>query len=105
MEMLFSWLIANWVSVVIVMGFVAMCFIMIKRGYEKSVAMWCHILVTKAEDKFGSGTGSIKYASVLEGIYDKFPNVIRFFFSIEEIDDIIEDAVDSLQDWLLEQSK
>lgn len=104
-EAITGFLVANWISVLLVVGFIVLCYIMLKKGYRKNVALWCYILVTKAEDKFGAGTGDIKYASVLEGLYDKFPSVIRFFFSLSEIDDLIEDAVDSLQDYLLNQSK
>lgn len=105
LETILGWLALNWISVLLVVGFIVVCFIMIKRGYRKTVALWCYILVTKAEDKFGSGTGDLKYAEVLEGVYTKFPNVIRFFFSVNEIDDIIESTVDTFQDWLLMQSK
>jgi len=105
MEMILGVLAANWMSVVIVIGFLALCFYMVKRGYKKNVALWAYILVTKAEEKHGTGTGTLKYAEVLEGIYEKFPSVIRYFFTPEEIDDVIEDCVDGLQDFLLKQIK
>lgn len=105
MEMILGFLATNWMSVAIVIGFLILCFYMIKQGYRKNVAMRAYILVSKVEDKHGSGTGTIKYAEVLEGIYEKFPSVIRYFFTLEEIDDIIEDCVDGLQEWLLNQSK
>lgn len=100
-----AFLISNWVSCIIVIGFIILCFYLVKNGYRKNVALWAYILVTKAEEKHGIGTGTIKYADVLAGIYEKFPRVIRYFFTIDEIDDIIEDNVKSLQEWLLDQSK
>lgn len=105
MEIMLGFLAANWASIAIAIGFLVLCFYMVKNGYKKNVALWAYILVSKAEDKHGTGTGTIKYAEVLEGIYEKFPSVIRYFFTLEEIDDIIEDGVDGLQEFLLKQSK
>lgn len=105
MEVLMGFLAANFWSVAVVIVFLACCFIAFKNGYRQNVALACLILVTKAEEKFGSGTGEIKYSFVEEKLYEMLPKVVRFFFSANEIDDAIEKAVDDLQAWLENQSQ
>lgn len=105
MELFFSWLALNWASVSLGMVFVVACLIALKNGYKQNVALACLFLVTKAEEKFGSGTGDIKYSFVEEHLYKMLPQIVTFFFTANEIDDIIEKAVDDLQKFLEDQSK
>lgn len=105
MEMLVSWLAINWVNVLVVLVFIIGCFIALKNGYKQNVALACLLLVNKAEEKFGAGTGEIKYQFVEEHLYKMLPSVVKFFFSADEIDNVIEKAVDELQGFLEDQSK
>ena len=50
-------------------------------------------LVVEAEDKFGNGTGSMKYAYVLGKVYPCLPAVVRAFVSEAVLDAMIEEAV------------
>ena len=105
MEMLISWMAVNWVNVLVCVAFIVGCFIALKNGYKQNVALACLLLVNKAEEKFGAGTGEIKYQFVEEHLYKMLPSIVKFFFSADEIDNAIEKAVDELQDFLEDQSK
>lgn len=105
MEAILGFLAANWASVLVVIVFIVGCFIALKNGYKQNVALACLLLVNKAEEKFGAGTGEIKYQFVEEHLYEMLPSIVKFFFSADEIDNAIEKAVDELQDFLEDQSK
>lgn len=105
MEMIFVWITANWINILVALGFMVMCYALMKKGAMQEVATICLFLVTRAEDKFGSGTGEIKYQWVVDNVYGKLPSVVKFFLTAQEIDDAIEKAVDDLQLFLEEQSK
>lgn len=105
MEVLISWMVVNWVNVLVCVTFIVGCFIALKNGYKQNVSLACLLLVNKAEEKFGAGTGEIKYQFVEEHLYKMLPSIVKFFFSADEIDNAIEKAVDELQEFLEEQSK
>jgi hypothetical protein len=56
-----------------------------------------YALVCEAEQKFGSGTGDIKYAMVISAFYYKMPFLLRLTFSQELLSKLIEEAVDKLK--------
>lgn len=57
-------------------------------------------LVVKAEKYLGSGTGSLKKATVISWIYSKVPPGIRWMFTENDLSDMIEWAVKKLKDSL-----
>ena len=59
-----KFLVANWDSVLVVVGFLALVAMLIKRGETKILKNILFKLVTRAEREFGSGTGTLKYAAV-----------------------------------------
>lgn len=105
MELFLSWCASNWASILVGVLFVVACYILIKKGYKQNVAIMCLFLVNKAEEKFGAGTGEIKYEWVLSHLYPVLPPVLKFFITENEIDDAIENAVDMMQEFLENQSK
>lgn len=68
------------------------------RGKKQEVIRMICYFVQVAEDKFGSGTGDIKYAYVIERIYPILPGVLKFFFTEKQLDIWITEAVDKLQE-------
>lgn len=54
-------------------------------------------LVIQAEKALGSKTGSAKFSMVLDSLYSKLPNILKFLFTQEELTQIIEDSVDDLK--------
>lgn len=96
---------AHWSSILVVVLFIAALVILIKKGYTKYVKQICFYLVCEAEEKFGSGTGALKYAAVTSWLYDKLPVICKFFFTEKQVDRFIEEAVTQMKDWLNTQEK
>lgn len=66
-------------------------------GRAKAIAL---SLVAAAEEKWGSGTGEIKYAEVVMTMYEKLPGVAKVILSPAALSKIIEDAVAKLKEIL-----
>lgn len=62
-------------------------------------------LVITAETIFGSGTGPLKYAYVIEHFYDKIPRLIRVVLTKKEVSVLIETAVIALKKSLNNKEK
>lgn len=72
---------------------------------KKSEALFTIVkkLVDEAEEKFGSGTGELKYNYVVKKVYAIMPGYVRLFVSEKLLDIWIEKAVDELQELLQKQ--
>lgn len=93
-------LAANWDSVLVVMGFVVLCVVLVKRGETKILKHILFNLVTQAEREFGSGTGALKYAAVSDWIYQRLPAVLKLLFTEGDINTMIETALtEAKQKW------
>ena len=57
-------------------------------------------LVIEAEQIYGSGTGKMKYNYVLGKAYSMIPSVVKLFVTEKTLDEMLETAVDFLQDIL-----
>ena len=85
-----NFLLANWDSILVVVGFIVVVIVLIKRGETKILKNILFKLVTQAEKEFGSGTGALKYAAVSDWLYQRMPAVLKFLFSEKDIDNMIE---------------
>lgn len=85
-----QFLAANWDSVLVVLAFLVLVAVLIKRGETKILKQILFNLVTQAEKQFGSGTGSLKYAAVADWIYQRIPAVLKLLFTEKDIADMIE---------------
>lgn len=61
-------------------------------------------LVTEAEEKWGGGTGEIKFSAVAEALYDKLPSAARFLLSGKTIASLIESAVERMKQYLSQEN-
>ena len=84
----------NWDSVLVVVAFLAVVAVLIKRGETKILKQILFNLVTQAEKQFGSGTGSLKYAAVADWIYQRIPAVLKLLFTSSDIEKMIEAALE-----------
>lgn len=75
-----------------------------KRGKKEFVRQVVLSLVVQAEKALGSGTGELKYAMVVENVYKLLPPILTMLISKKELDNIIEDSVQYLKEYL-EQDK
>lgn len=63
----------------------------------KKIVLSC---VVQAEKTLGSGTGELKYAYVVDKVYEKLPGIVTLFLSKKTINDFIENSVKKLKDVL-----
>lgn len=89
-----TFLAKNWDSVLVVVAFLALVVVLIKRGETKILKQILFNLVTQAEKQFGSGTGSLKYAAVADWIYQRIPAVLKMLFTSSDIEKMIEAALE-----------
>lgn len=89
-----TFLAKNWDSVLVVVAFLALVVVLIKRGETKILKQILFHLVTQAEKQFGSGTGSLKYAAVADWIYQRIPAVLKLLFTSSDIEKMIEAALE-----------
>lgn len=89
-----TFLAKNWDSVLVVVAFLAVVVVLIKRGETKILKQILFNLVTQAEKQFGSGTGSLKYAAVADWIYQRIPAVMKLLFTSSDIEKMIEAALE-----------
>ena len=89
-----TFLAKNWASVLVVVAFLAVVVVLIKRGETKILKQILFNLVTQAEKQFGSGTGSLKYAAVADWIYQRIPAVLKLLFTSSDIEKMIEAALE-----------
>lgn len=89
-----TFLAKNWDSVLVVVAFLALVVVLIKRGETKILKQILFNLVTQAEKQFGSGTGSLKYAAVADWIYKRIPAVLKLLFTSSDIEKMIEAALE-----------
>ena len=87
-----TFLAKNWDSVLVIVAFLALVVVLIKRGETKILKQILFNLVTQAEKQFGSGTGSLKYAAVADWIYQRIPAVLKLLFTSSDIEKMIEAA-------------
>ena len=92
-----TFLAKNWDSVLVVVAFLALVVVLIKRGETKILKQILFNLVTQAEKQFGSGTGSLKYAAVADWIYQRIPAVLKLLFTSSDIEKMIEAALEEAQ--------
>ena len=89
-----TFLLANWDSVLVVLVFLALIVVLIKRGETAVLKKILFGLVTKAEKEFGGGTGKLKLATVSDWIYQRIPAVLKLLFSEKDIETMIETALE-----------
>ncbi len=89
-----AFLAANWDSVLVVLAFLALIVVLIKRGETAVLKKILFSLVTKAEKEFGGGTGKLKLAAVSDWIYQRIPAVLKLLFSEKDIEKMIESVLE-----------
>lgn len=91
-----EWLNANAV-IIIVVAVIAISVVVLgyknKKGLLQRAALYA---VSKAEEAWGSNTGRIKFAEVYTYLSKQYP-VVTFFFTEEQLTQIIEDALTEMK--------
>jgi hypothetical protein len=85
-----NFLFSNWDSVLIFVAIIAILFFLIVKKEYAILDKILFSLVTEAEKWYGSGTGAIKLAAVIDWVYPKIPAVIRAFITAKQLTKAIE---------------
>lgn len=85
--------ISNWTSIAVILVFVAVLVILTIRGKKDIIAKILFALVTEAEKIYGGGTGSVKFAYVVEKAYSYLPAIVKVFITYERLKQMIENAL------------
>lgn len=99
-KMLLTLLISNWLDVALVVMFLIMLAILIKRGKKEAVKRIVYALVVQAEKQLGSKTGTSKRAVVFAELYKRLPWVIRILFTQSDIEKMIDESLAELKKFL-----
>lgn len=91
---------AYWLDVLLILWFIAIAAYLIKKGKADVVKAIVYDLVVRAEATLGSGTGDLKYNMVVSQVYDRLPLMIRWLYTKKDIDNLIQWAVKSLENYL-----
>lgn len=95
-----EFLVNYWDSILVVVAFIVLCIVLVRKGSSEYVKQMLFYLVTRAEAEYGSGTGDLKYAAVTTWLYERMPVILKFFFTPKQVDTLIEDAVTEMKEYL-----
>lgn len=85
-----EFIITNWASLLVLLIFIITIIILLLRGKKDIAAKIIYSLVTEAEKIYGSGTGSVKFAYVVEKAYSYMPAILKLFITYEGLKKLIE---------------
>lgn len=90
-----GFIVNYWDSILVVIAFIILIIVLIKRGEIVILKQILFNLVTKAEQMYGDGTGKLKYAAVADWLYQRIPAVLKFLFTAKDIENMIEEVLDA----------
>lgn len=91
---------AHWSSILVVLAFVGLIVFLALRGKKDIIYKILYALVTEAEKQYGTGTGSLKFAYVMERAYAALPAIIKIFITYDTLAWWIEKALaDAKKHW------
>jgi hypothetical protein len=74
------------------------------RGKKDIVFKMLYAIVDEAEKQFGSGTGKVKFAYVIEKVYGKLPSIIKVFITYKTLEKWIEKALAEMKEYWAEKA-
>lgn len=78
----------------------AIIIILARKGMKREAKAIVLSLVAAAEQRFGGGTGEIKYSAVAAALYERLPSAAKILLDEKTISRLIEDAVQKLKKYL-----
>lgn len=100
-----DFIMTNWESVLIVLAVVAVIIFLIVKDQKSIIYKMLYVLCDEAEKLYGSKTGKLKFAYVLERVYSLLPAVIKVFIPYSTLEKWIEEALVELKEFWKEQAK
>ena len=80
-----NFIINYWDIIIAVLAIIGGIIFAIFKGNKGVIMKMLDCLVTEAEKEYGSGTGALKLASVVEKVYPKLPAIIKMFITSETL--------------------
>ncbi|WP_027399235.1 hypothetical protein [Anaerovorax odorimutans] len=95
----------NFIIILTILIAIVCCILLLENKYKSQASKILLYLVTLAEQKFGSGTGDLKYSAVSSWLYEKLPNTAKLLLSASVINNLIETAVLEMKVYLESNTK
>lgn len=92
------------ITIAILLAIVAVIVFLAVRGKKDIIFKMLYALVDEAEKQFGSGTGKMKFAYVVEKIYSMLPSFFKFFITYSTLEKWIEKALAEVKEYWAEQA-
>lgn len=89
---------------ILIMAFLVITAILAIRGKKDIIYKMIFALVDEAEAQFGSKTGKLKFAYVIERLYSILPAYIRVFITYQTLERWIEKALAEAKEYWAEQA-
>lgn len=93
-------ILVNVIVIVAILVIVAVLYFAAKGKYRKVAKRILLSFVVAAEEKFGGGTGEVKFAYVADKLHERMPVVVQFLFTEKDVANMIEEAVDKMKQLL-----
>jgi len=84
----------NWDNAFLICAFICGVVTLYKREETRLIKEILFKLVTRAEAEFGSGTGELKRAAVIEWLYERLPAPMRLFISAKQMDALLGEVLE-----------
>ncbi len=97
---LIDFLIEHWVSLLVVVIFLAILAVLAARGKKQIVYKMLYALVREAEERYGDGAGKLRFAEVMTKIYTMLPPILKLFITYDTLEAWIEAAVAQMKEEL-----
>lgn len=94
----------HWPSILVVLAFIAVIVVLAVRGKKQIIYKMLCVLVDEAEKLYGSKTGKMKFAYVLEKVYAVLPAIFKVFISYNTLEKWIEKALAEMKAYWAEQA-
>lgn len=95
-----NFIMTYWLDILIGLGLIIGLIYMYREGNKSFVRGIVLDLVREAEMMLGDKTGELKYAYVVNKIYERLPKILTLFLTQSYINKLIEEGVYILKDYL-----
>lgn len=97
--------LSNIITAVLFVALIVVLWFAWRGKYRDKAKQMLLSLVIAAEEKYGGGTGELKFAYVAERLYEVMPGIFQVFFTAEDIAGWIEEAVAKMKEYLSENAQ
>lgn len=94
----------TYIPIIITAAVIAVFVILAARGKKDIIYKMLYSLVNEAEEMFGSQTGKLKFAYVIERVYAMLPGIFKVFITYQTLEKWIEKALAEAKEHWAEQA-